>query len=39
MDDANMWAAIDQGYCKELGIDVDMQPGPTEALAPAKLVG
>ena len=39
MDDANMWAAIDQGYCKELGIDVDMQAGPTEALAPAKLVG
>ena len=33
MDDANMWAAIDQGYCKDLGIDVDMQPGPNEALA------
>ena len=33
MDDANMWAAIDQGYCKDLGIEVDMQPGPNEALA------
>jgi len=39
MDDANMWAAIDQGYCKDLGIEVDMQPGPAEALAPVKLVG
>jgi NitT/TauT family transport system substrate-binding protein len=39
MDDANMWAAIDQGYCKDLGIDVEMQPGPGEALAVVKLVG
>lgn len=39
MDDANMWASIDLGYCKELGIEVEMQGGPQEALAVAKLVG
>ena len=39
MDDANMWASLDQGYCKDLGIDVEMQPGPGEALAVVKLVG
>ena len=39
MDDFNMWAALDQGYCKELGLDVELQPGPQDALAVTKLVG
>jgi len=39
MDDANLWAAIDQGYCKELGIDLQLQPGPNDSLAVVKLVG
>ncbi len=38
MDDWNMWSAINQGYCQELGINVDMQPGPADSLAPTKLV-
>lgn len=38
MDDWNMWSAINQGYCKDLGIDVDMQPGPQDSLAVTKLV-
>jgi NitT/TauT family transport system substrate-binding protein len=39
MDDFNLWSAIDQGYCKELGIDLELQPGPQDALAVTKLVG
>ena len=39
MDDANMWSSIELGYCKDLGIEVEMQPGPGEALAVVKLVG
>jgi NitT/TauT family transport system substrate-binding protein len=38
MDDWNLWSAIDQGYCKELGIDLEMQPGPQDSLAVTKLV-
>jgi NitT/TauT family transport system substrate-binding protein len=38
MDDWNMWSAITQGYCKDLGIEVDMQPGPQDSLAVTKLV-
>jgi len=39
MDDFNLWSAIDQGYCKELGIELELQPGPQDALAVTKLVG
>ncbi len=39
MDDFNLWSAIDQGYCKEQGIDLELQPGPQDALAVTKLVG
>jgi NitT/TauT family transport system substrate-binding protein len=39
MDDANLWAAIDQGYCKDQGIDLQLQPGPNDSLAVVKLVG
>lgn len=38
MDDANIWAAIEMGYFADEGIEVEMQPGPTEALAVTKLV-
>ncbi len=38
MDDWNLWSAIDQGYCKELGIDLEMQAGPQDSLAVTKLV-
>ncbi len=39
MDDWNLWVPIEMGYFKDLGIEVDMQPGPNDALASAKLVG
>ena len=39
MDDWNLWVPIELGYFKELGIEMDMQPGPNDALASAKLVG
>lgn len=38
MDDANMWAAIQMGYFADQGIEVEMQPGPLDALAVTKLV-
>lgn len=38
MDDVNMWAAIKMGYFADEGIEVEMQPGPLEALAVTKLV-
>ena len=39
MDDFNLWVGQELGYCKNLGIDLELQAGPAEALAPVKLVG
>ncbi len=39
MDDFNLWVAREMGYFKEMNLEVDLQPGPTEALAVTKLVG
>ena len=39
MDDFNLWVGQELGYCKDLGIDLELQPGPAEALAVVKLVG
>lgn len=38
MDDFNMWVADKMGYFQELGINVEMQPGPLEALAVTRLI-
>jgi NitT/TauT family transport system substrate-binding protein len=38
MDDYPIWAAKELGYFDEQNIDVEMQPGPLEALAVTKLV-
>jgi NitT/TauT family transport system substrate-binding protein len=38
MDDFNMWVADKMGYFKDLGVEVEMQPGPLEALAVTKLI-
>jgi len=38
MDDYNMWVAIEMGYFEDMGISVDMQPGPMEAQTPEKMV-
>ena len=38
MDDYNLWVAIEMGYFKEQGIEVNMEPGPGEAFAPTKFV-
>ncbi|MCO6452192.1 MAG: ABC transporter substrate-binding protein [Caldilineales bacterium] len=38
MDDNNLWSAIEMGYCSELGIDLELQPGPQESLAVTRLV-
>ncbi len=38
MDDYNMWASIEMGYFKDLGIKVDMEPGPQDAFACTKFV-
>jgi NitT/TauT family transport system substrate-binding protein len=38
LDDYNLWVPIKQGYFKELGLDVKLEPGPTDATAPAKFV-
>jgi len=38
MDDYNMWVAIEMGYFKDFGIEVDMEPGPNDALACTKFV-
>ncbi|MCL4384872.1 MAG: ABC transporter substrate-binding protein [Actinobacteria bacterium] len=38
MDDYNLWVAIEMGYFKDFGIDVDMEPGPNDALATTKFV-
>ena len=36
MDDYNLWVAIDMGYFKELGLNVIMEGGPTDAFAATK---
>ncbi|MBW7884252.1 MAG: ABC transporter substrate-binding protein [Caldilineaceae bacterium] len=38
MDDFNLWVAKELGYFEELGLDVELQPGPLEALAVTKLI-
>lgn len=38
MDDFNMWVADKMGYFEDLGIEVEMQPGPLEALAVTRLI-
>lgn len=38
MDDINLWVADELGYFEELGIEVELQPGPLEALAVTRLV-
>lgn len=38
MDDNNLWAAIEMGYCSDLGIELELQAGPQESLAPTRLV-
>ncbi len=38
MDDVNLWVAKELGYFEELGLDVELQPGPLEALAVTRLV-
>ncbi|MEA3335099.1 MAG: ABC transporter substrate-binding protein [Chloroflexota bacterium] len=38
MDDFNLWVAREMGYFDEMGIDLELQPGPLEALAVTKLV-
>ncbi len=39
MDDFNLWVAEKMGHFKEVNLEVELQPGPTEALAVTKLVG
>lgn len=38
MDDVNLLVAKEMGYFEEMGLDVELQPGPLEALAVTKLV-
>jgi NitT/TauT family transport system substrate-binding protein len=38
MDDYNMWVPIQLGYFKEMGLDVDMEPGPMDSFAATKFV-
>lgn len=38
MDDFNLWVPKKLGYFEELGLDVQLQPGPLEALAVTRLV-
>jgi NitT/TauT family transport system substrate-binding protein len=38
MDDYNLWVPIQMGYFKEMGLDVDMEPGPMDAFACTKFV-
>lgn len=38
MDDVNLWVAIEMGYFEEMGLEVELQPGPLEALAVTRLV-
>lgn len=38
MDDFPMWVAVEMGYFEEHDLDVELQPGPLEALAVTRLV-
>jgi NitT/TauT family transport system substrate-binding protein len=38
MDDYNLWVAIDMGYFEEMGLNVIMEGGPTDAFAATKFV-
>lgn len=38
MDDFPMWVAVEMGYFEERNLDVELQPGPLEALAVTRLV-
>jgi len=38
MDDHNLWAAKELGYFEEMGIDIDLQAGPTETHATVRMV-
>lgn len=38
MDDYNLWVAKEMGYFEELGINLIMEPGPTDAFACTKFV-
>jgi NitT/TauT family transport system substrate-binding protein len=38
LDDYNLWVPLKQGYFKDLGLDVKLEAGPTDATAPAKFV-
>jgi NitT/TauT family transport system substrate-binding protein len=38
LDDYNLWVALKQGYFEEMGLDVDLEPGPMDAFACTKFV-
>jgi len=38
MDDYNLWVSKELGYCEELGIDLQLEGGPSEALASVRMV-
>ena len=38
MDDHNLWAAKELGYFEDMGIDIDLQAGPTETHATVRMV-
>jgi NitT/TauT family transport system substrate-binding protein len=38
MDDYNLWTAIEMGYCSDLGIELELQAGPQDALSSTRLV-
>ncbi len=38
MDDFNLWVPKELGYFEELGLEVELQPGPLEALAVTRLI-
>lgn len=38
MDDFNLWIPVEMGYFEDLGLSVELQPGPLEALAVTRLV-
>jgi NitT/TauT family transport system substrate-binding protein len=38
MDDYNLWVAIEMGYFKEMGLNVNMEPGPMDGFACTKFV-
>lgn len=38
MDDFNLWVARKMGYFEELGLEVNLEPGPAESLAVTRLV-